>query len=150
MAREVSKPDVWIYRNCVYQVLSPRLYRLIITVTLQGHPGSSGALRLSSLLTHENWVTPYNPPHSVCILTHIERRDPTKPLRWIRYLQHQFPSLACRWWRVACFCCVAGNRGPDEGCVAGPHHGKRRALQQVRNKRLRRRRRTYSSAVRRP
>ena len=40
-----------------YQVLSPRPYRLIVTIILQGHPGSSGALlRLSSLLTAERAV----------------------------------------------------------------------------------------------
>ena len=32
---------VW---DCGYQVLSPRSYRLIGTLILQGHPGSSGAL----------------------------------------------------------------------------------------------------------
>ena len=40
---------------CVYQVLSPRSYRLIVTLMLQGHPGSSrGTLRLPSLLTLES------------------------------------------------------------------------------------------------
>ena len=28
--------------TCGYQVLSPRSYRLIVTITLQGHPGSRG------------------------------------------------------------------------------------------------------------
>ena len=31
-------------KMCGYQNLSPRWYRLIVTVILQGHPGSSGAL----------------------------------------------------------------------------------------------------------
>ena len=37
---------VYKYEHCEYQVLSPRSYRLIITINLilQGHPGSSGAL----------------------------------------------------------------------------------------------------------
>ena len=30
--------------ECGYQILSPRSYRLTITIILQGHPGSSGAL----------------------------------------------------------------------------------------------------------
>ena len=33
-----------IYLFCGYQVVSPRSYRLIMTIILQGHPGSSGAL----------------------------------------------------------------------------------------------------------
>ena len=35
-----------ISRSCSYgyQVLSPRSYRLIVTIILESHPGSSGAL----------------------------------------------------------------------------------------------------------
>ena len=48
-----------------------------------------------------------------------------------RYLNTDFhpsavPNGGCRF-------CVAGNRGPDQGYVGRPYHGKRRALPQVRN-----------------
>ena len=57
--------------------LPGRSYRLISTMVLQGHPGSSGALlRLSSLLTPESVVTPYLvQATSVYLHTHIQRRD---------------------------------------------------------------------------
>ena len=63
--------EALLYR-CVYQVLSPRWYRLVSLMTLQGYPGSSGGHSeiILALLTPESVVTPYNPT-SVCLHTHI-------------------------------------------------------------------------------
>ena len=64
-------PFYFVFWYCGYQVLSPRWYRLIFNIILQGHPGSSEALWEYPRCwpRPENAVTPRNSPR--CLLTYI-------------------------------------------------------------------------------
>ena len=98
---KTSKPFLFLffkYQICGYQSLFPRSYRLLITIILQDHPGSSRQfLRCFLVVDPRACGCAHNPPRCVSTLTLTltltppsENEKPAKGLPSHRYMERKY------------------------------------------------------------